>query len=183
MEKRISIEECIECLELQLKILNEREFECLPKELVDQLLYDEHSKEIIANREPDELIYEDISTINNMLKSVISISNVYVETLNSGKKANQIQITDFQVGSNGTCKLLYYNNGVKIKEYLLNVGKMIYSKSRNMIFLELKNILQNDEEYIAYSETEHGFGNIYPRIYFSRNEKLIISRKMTSREI
>lgn len=34
-----------------------------------------------------------------------------------------------------------------------------------------------DKEYVAYSETTHGFGNVYPRIFFSSNEKIILARK------
>ena len=33
-----------------------------------------------------------------------------------------------------------------------------------------------DKEYVAYSETTHGFGNVYPKIYFSSNEKIIIEK-------
>ena len=177
MGKRISIQKCIEYLELQRKILDERECELLSNELVTQLMYDEHSKKIIESSAPNEMIYEDMVTIIKMLKGIIPISNIYVESFSSGQKSKQIQITDFQVSVSGICKLLYYNKGTKIKEYLLHVKKMSYLNSSSVILLELDNISSVDEEYVAYSKTEHGFGNVYPRIYFSSNEKLIIKRK------
>lgn len=59
MNKRISIHQCIDYLELQCKLLSEREREMLSDELVSQLLYDEHSKTIIERAVPGQLIYEE----------------------------------------------------------------------------------------------------------------------------
>ena len=68
MNKRISIHQCIDYLELQRNLLDERERELLSNELVSRLLYDEHSKMIIERTKPDELIYEDKGTIFSMLR-------------------------------------------------------------------------------------------------------------------
>lgn len=43
--------------------------------------------------------------------------------------------------------------------------------------IELNDISLVDEGYIAYSAAGHGFGNEYPRVYFSSGEKIIIKRK------
>lgn len=102
MEKRISIQRCIEYLELQCKILNEREYELLLAEVVNQLLYDEHSKKIIAAGQPSELSYEDSATIYGMLRGIIPISDIFVEM--SVSKEKQIQVTDFQIGPGGICR-------------------------------------------------------------------------------
>ena len=177
MDKRISINQCIDYLELQRKLLNEREWELLSDELVSRLLYDEHCKMIVESAKPDEMIYEDTGTIFNMLRGVIPISKIMVRSNKDAHKEKQIQLTDFQVGSGGLCKLLYFNNGVKVKEYLLEISKMSYSNLKSDIVLELKDIEIVDKEYVAYSETTHGFGNGYSRIYFSSNEKIIIERK------
>ena len=177
MNKRISIHQCIDYLELQLNLLNERERELLSDELVSQLLYDEHSKMVIERAKPDELIYEDEGTIFSMLRGVIPISTIMVKSLNDKQKAKQIQLTDFQVGSGGICKMLYFNNGIKVKEYIMEINKMTYSHLNLDIVLELNDIDSVDKEYVAYSETVHGFGNVYPKILFSSNEKIIIKRK------
>ena len=177
MGKRISIQKCIEYLELQRKILNREEYELLSNEFVSQLLYDEYSKKIIACSKPDELTYKDAAIITHMLRDIIPISNIFVKSLHSDKNIKQIQITDFQVGMDGICKLLYYNKGIKIKEYLLNISKMNYSNYSSVISLELNDISLVDEGYIAYSAAGHGFGNEYPRVYFSSGEKIIIKRK------
>lgn len=100
-----------------------------------------------------------------------------LKSLHSDQNIKQIQITDFQVGMDGICKLLYYNKGIKIKEYLLNISKMNYSNYSSVISLELNDISLVDEGYIAYSAAGHGFGNEYPRVYFSSGEKIIIKRK------
>lgn len=176
MNKRISIHQCIDYLELQCKLLSEREREMLSDELVSQLLYDEHSKTIIERAVPGQLIYEDKDIIFTMLKGIIPISKIKVISLIDEQKVKQIQLTDFQVGIGGVCKLLYFNNGIKVKEYLLEINKMSYSNLNSDIVLELNNIDLVDKEYVAYSETMHGFGNVYPKIFFSSNEKIIIEK-------
>lgn len=152
-------------------------YELLSNEFVSQLLYDEYSKKIIACSKPDELTYKDAAIITHMLRDIIPISNIFVKSLHSDQNIKQIQITDFQVGMDGICKLLYYNKGIKIKEYLLNISKMNYSNYSSVISLELNDISLVDEGYIAYSAAGHGFGNEYPRVYFSSGEKIIIKRK------
>ena len=163
-------------LELQRNLLDERERELLSNELVSRLLYDEHSKMIIERTKPDELIYEDKGTIFSMLRGVIPISKIMVKSLNDEQKTKQIQLTDFQVGSGGICKMLYFNNGIKVKEYIMKINKMTYSHLNLDIVLELNDIDSVDKEYVAYSETVRGFGNMYPKIYFSSDEKIIITK-------
>lgn len=128
----------------------------------------------IESAKPDELIYEDEGTIFSMLRGVIPISKIMVKSLNNEQKEKQIQLTDFRVGAGGICKMLYFNNGIKVKEYIMEINKMIYSHLSSDIVLEFNDIDSVDEEYVAYSETVHGFGNVYPKIYFSSNEKIII---------
>lgn len=137
------------------------------------MLYDEHSKTIIERAVPGQLIYEDKDTIFTMLKGIIPISKIKVKSLIDEQKVKQIQLTDFQVGIGGVCKLLYFNNGIKVKEYLLEINKMSYSNLNSDIVLELNNIDLVDKEYVAYSETMHGFGNVYPKIFFLRMKRLL----------
>lgn len=94
-----------------------------------------------------------------------------------GQRAKQIQLTDFQMGTDGICRFLYFNNGIKIKEYLLDISKMSYSNSNSNIVLELNDIEVDDKEYVAYSEITHGFMGICPKIYFTSKEKILIERK------
>lgn len=181
-------EKCAELATLEWMCRNVLEWEymkCMQKimkddptfyELVSRLLYDEHSKMIIERTKPDELIYEDKGTIFSMLRGVIPISKIMVKSLNDEQKAKQVQLTDFQVGSGGICKMLYFNNGIKVKEYIMEINKMIYSNLNLDIVLELNDIDSVDKEYVAYSETVRGFGNMYPKIYFSSDEKIIITK-------
>lgn len=50
---------------------------------------------------------------------------------------------------------------------------MIYSNLNLDIVLELNDIDSVDKEYVAYSETVRGFGNMYPKIYFLRMKRLL----------
>ena len=177
MNKRISINKCIDYLELQCKLLNEEDRELLSNDLVSQLLYDEHVKTVVEHSEPDEMIYEDKRIISNMLKGVVPISKIMIKSINLGQRVKQIQLTDFQMGTDGICRFLYFNNGIKIKEYLLDISKMSYSNSNSNIVLELNDIELDDKEYVAYSEISRGFMDTYPKIYFTSKEKILIERK------
>ena len=53
---------------------------------------------------PDELTYKDTAIISHMLRNIISISNIFVKSLHRGHKIKQIEITVFQVGTDGICK-------------------------------------------------------------------------------
>lgn len=134
---------------------------------------------LLADNEEYEIYIQQIElkgTIFSMLRGVIPISKIMVKSLNDEQKAKQIQLTDFQVGSGGICKMLYFNNGIKVKEYIMEINKMTYSHLNLDIVLELNDIDSVDKEYVAYSETVRGFGNMYPKIYFSSDEKIIITK-------
>ncbi len=177
MHKRISINQCIGFLELQCKLLDERERVLLSDDLVNRLLYDERREMIVARLEPDERIYNDKRNIIDALRGIIPISNIFIESINDEQKEKQIQLTNFQSDIDGVCKFLYFNKGVKVKEYLLNISKMKCFNSNSDIVLELEDIELDDKEYVAYSETEQGFINAYPRVYFSSKEKIIIKQR------
>ncbi len=172
MRKRISIEKCIEYLELQCKIIIEPESILNGK--IHQLQYEEYSKSVIANNEPDEVSYTDKSTILDMLKGIIMLADFYIESVEENWR-EQIQITDIVVGKEDSYKLLLYIEGNKIKEYLLNVKVMRCLKSNGEIILELGNDLKVVESYIPYAGSRHGFGNIYSQVYLSSNERIIIT--------
>jgi serine/threonine protein kinase len=174
MEKRISIQKCIEYMELQCQILKEDKRVYLSDDLMNKLLYDEYTKKIIARSKPDAMVYEDKVTIIKMLSDVIPISNIFVKSLKSDLTLKQIQVNDFHMGESGICSLLYYDNGIKRKEYLMSVKNMSYLNSNSDILLQLDNISSTDEEYIAYSRAQHGLGNVSPRIYFSADEQVVI---------
>ncbi len=178
MDGRITIEKCIEYLELQCKILDEKEQEFFPKEYMQQLLYDEHRKRIIANEEPTELAYEDKQTISRMLRGLISLSDVFVKSLFGEQRVKQIQVTDFQMRADGMCKLQYYIGGVKHKEYLFNIKKMICPKTNEKeVFLELEDVLIDEDGYMIYSSIGSFPENLYSKIQFTGKEKLIFRRR------
>lgn len=172
MRKRISIAKCIEYLELQCKIMIEPK--SISKGKIDQLQYEEYSKRVIANNEPDEVSYTDKNIISDMLKGIISLADFYIESIETNRR-EQIQITDIVAEQRDSCKLLLYIDGNKIKEYLLNIKVMRYSKSNGKIVLELGNDLKVTESYVPYAGSRRGFGNIYSQVYLSSNERIIIT--------
>ena len=60
---------------------------------------------------------------------------------------------------------------------MLKIWKMNYSSLISVITIELGDIPEVDKKYIAYSEARHGFGNVFPQIYLSSNERIIVLSK------
>lgn len=181
MEKRISIQKCIEYLELQCEILDNEGNNFLSNEVIDRLVYDERSKKVIAYNKLDEIIYTNKKTIIDMLREIISVSNIFVRTFYGEQNEKQIQVTNFDVDRDGICKLFYYNNGRKMKEYLLNISNMNCPNASSDILLELNDISSVEEDHVLYSNIRPGIGNEYSKIYFSSDEKIIIKGKCSSK--
>ena len=176
MNDRISIEKCIEYLVLQKSIIDERGNNSLEAGLLRQLQFEENCKKVIASNEPDELVYEDKRIMYEMLKGIASKANVFVKNLNDNQEGKQIQITDFFARADGLCQFTFYNNGKRMKEYLLCIKKMTYLKKKEMIILDLEDLDLVTQEYISYRECQKGFGNMFSKIYFSSDERIIITK-------
>lgn len=181
MDKRITIEKCIKYLELQKQIVVRNKREQLPAGFVQQLQYEENNRKIISKIEPDSLVYERKPDIYKVLEEIISVANVYIKNLSDERAVSQIQISDFSINSDGTCQLLYFYNGKKVKEYLCSIKKMTYSKKEELIILDLNDVNIVDQEYISFAESQKGFGNIYSRIILESNENIIITKPFNNR--
>lgn len=175
INNRMTIEQCIKYLELQKNIIEENK-EIVSQEQISRLQYDENSKKIIAEYKPEELIYEDKHSIYNIIQSVISVAIVCVQDAYNEETIKNIQITTLVANSNGTYKLLYYSNGRKLREYLIDIKKMIYSKKKQTIILELNDISPKDQNYVSFRECQRGFGDIYSKMFLSSNEKIYICK-------
>lgn len=172
MKERIPIEKCIEYLTLQKEIVEGQ----IPEALVRRLQYEEISKKIVATSEAEELVYEDKHVIYEMLNGIISKSNIFVKNLNDTKEDKQIQITDFLERADGICQFLFYSKGEKLKEYLLSIRKMRYTKKSETIVLELEDLELPTNEYVTYSECKKGFENMFSKICFSSKQQIFIEK-------
>lgn len=172
INKRITMGKCIEYLEIQKKIIEEK---TLSLGFINKLLYEENSRMTVARNEPDELVYEDQRIIYDMMRLVVQVATISVK---SSKDEKLIHISDFSVNSDGTCQLMYFSNGKKIRQYLMDVKRMTYSKHKELMILELNDIDIEDQEYISFGESQRGFGNIYTKIYLESYEKIIICKPL-----
>lgn len=178
MEKRISIQKCIEYLELQRKIINNQERNLLSEELISNLLYSEDSKRMLACTKPDELVFEDKKKIIGVLQNITKNSYIYVKTSEYGEEETRINVTDIKLERNGSFRLFYYDgSGIKIKEYLLCIKKIRCSCSNLQFILQLEDFSVNDESFVRFSDEIFYFGIECPNIYFTSKETLIIKRK------
>ncbi len=173
--KRITIEKCIEYLKWQKDIL-EDDINEFSHEKLKQFQYDEYSKAIIAKYVPSEFVYEEKQIIFEMLKDVVPIADIYINGIGDFARGKKIQISDFEVTSDKVCCLSYYYAGKRIKEYRLNIKKMICSKQTEDIILELDSLDMIDQGYVSYSEGVRNIGNEFSKIYLTSDEKVIIRR-------
>lgn len=176
MNKRIVIEKCIEYLKLQIQVLKGDTQERIVGNFVRQLQYEENSREIISKSKPDELVYKDKHSIYEILGKVIPFADIYVKSLYDKENIKQIQVSDFNVSSNGICKLLYYYNGKRIREYLFIAKKMTYSKQKRLMIFNLNDFDAVEKEYVSYDRSQGGFENTYPKIFFTSYEEIIVTK-------
>lgn len=173
--RRITIEKCIEYLEWQKCILAD-DIDELSNEKLKQFQYDEYSKEIIAKNTPSELVYQEKQIIFEMLKVVVPIADIYIKGVGDFAKGKKVKISDFEVASDKVCCLSYYYAGKRIKEYQLNIKKMICSKQTEDIILELDSLDIIDQRYVSFGEGVRNIGNVFSKIYLTPDEKVIIKK-------
>lgn len=176
MSRRITIGECIDYLEMQRQVFVEGSQDQLAEGIIRRLQYEEHCKKIVSRSEPDDLVYENKHTIYKMLGAVVSVADVYVKNLNDKENGKQIKISDINVNSDGTCLLLYYNSGRRIKEYLFSIKKVTYSKKKELMLIDLNHVDIINQEYISFGESQRSFGNAYPKIFFDSYEQIIVAK-------
>lgn len=175
-DRRITIEKCIEYLTWQKMVLAYNEGERFPDEKIKQFQYDEYSKEMIAQNIPSELIYEEKQMIFELLKNIIPIAEVYIKGLGDFSKGKKIQISDFDVVSDKVSRLSYYYAGKRIKEYQLNIKKMICSKLTDDIILELESLDIVEQGYVSFEESIGDISNMFSKIYLTPNENIIVKK-------
>lgn len=174
INKRITMGKCVEYLEMQKKIIEEK-MEMLSLDVLHKLQYEENSRMTVARNEPDELIYEERHSIYDMMRLIVPVAAI---TVKDSKDEKMIEVSDFSVNADGTCQLMYFANGKKIKQYLINIKRMTYSKQKELIILELNDINIEDQAFVSFRESQKGFGNIYSKIYLDSYEKIIICKPL-----
>ncbi len=101
---------------------------------------------------------------------------IYINGIGDFARGKKIQISDFEVASDKVCCLSYYYAGKRIKEYRLNIKKMICSKQTEDIILELDSLDIIDQGYVSFGEGVRNIGNEFSKIYLTSDEKVIIRK-------
>ena len=104
------------------------------------------------------------------------ISKIEVINLKNGR-SNNIVATDFDVINEEYCRLVYYSNGKKIKEYILNIKNVSYSYEKDQLTVALNDAEPFDHDCLSYEESLKIFNCPSVKIQLSGNEKLIMSSK------
>ena len=173
MNKRITIDKCIEYLRLQREIYNETGQ--VSEEVLKQLQYDEESKRITEKNSPDEKVYADIGVICEMLQRVIP--NAEISVKDKGRLDEKpIKITNFNVLTGNTIRLLSYFNGKKVCEYMAKIKKMVCNVKNGTIEIELDDFPVEDFDNASYDKGQNILEMMTFKEYFSANQQIIISK-------
>lgn len=174
--ERITIDECICYLKQQEKIINGD----VSEEEINNLRYEEVSKELVNQNVPDGYIYNDYEKIYNLLSPIVEISSIYLQNVNEPREKRQIQVTSMDILKDGMAKFNFYLQGKKIKEYLFKVKTLRYlcsdSMSSHPIIVSLENIEIYDEGYSIFGAARLSFGNEDKKIIITDDYEIVIER-------
>lgn len=127
MNKRITIEECVNYLELQLNILDNK----IEEAKVNKLCNNEKCYEFINSTSPDKLIYTDSMKIYSYIDRICDISKVFIQYINDlSLPEQQLKINKFTHSSNGIGTFYIFINGQKVKEYFFKVRYMEFLNNK-----------------------------------------------------
>ena len=177
ISKRITINDCIKLLEYQKQIAVNPD--SISSKELKTLQYEEESRRMVLQNEPDEIIYLDEASISNILqkisKGLISVSVINI-TDTENNQLRQIQTTNLIVDSDNICRFEFFVSGKKVKEYLANVNKIVHHKKDETYILLPGELDADTSEYISFGESLTGFNVNSPKIYLTPKEKIILSK-------
>ena len=174
LSKRININECIRLLMLQKEIITNPNSPGLPTR-INAFVYDENRKEVVAQSEPTELVYEDTHVINRMLNQLLSISNVYIKNNIDGDPEKQIDVSRYDLHPDDNECIFYFdsNEGISIS-YHMYIKRMVCASHSDEIILELDTYENPPSGYIRYGSKQLPLPNMQ---YYLTNSENIILRK------
>lgn len=174
--KRITIEKCIDYIKKQIDILNIKEGDISKEKELNQLLYDESNAEIKSKIEPDELIFRNYESINEILDTMFKVGKVKIK---SAGYEEEIQIENYSYEKTGLCVLNLTKVGIfkrsifcKIK-HVKQIKENFESEQEDRYIICLEDFEHNDE-YVSYQQSKRDFFS--EKIYLSNMEEVIISR-------
>ncbi len=179
MTERITIDECIFYIKQQERIIKGD----ISEEEINNLRYEEVSKEFVNQNVPGGYIYNDYKKIYNLLSPIVEISSIYLQNTNEPMDKRKIQVTSLDILKDGMAKFNFYLHRKKIKEYLFKVKTLTYLCSDSMsstIVVSLENIEIYDGEYSIFGAARLPFGNEDKKVIITDDYKILIENNNKS---
>lgn len=168
MNDRMSISECIDCVDEQIALLSDSVHFDTYK--LQHLIYEENCREIIESNIPDEVSYTDHIVIMKMIVGLIRNAEISID---NNLFTQKIQVAVAHDDSEGYIYCDSYADGRKVCEYVFKVNKMICSNKNDAVTLMIDKI---DEErmqgrgYIKYGGRNQAYG--LKRYYLTENQSI-----------
>lgn len=122
-EERITIDECVECLEEQRLIVNNQHTD------IEQLIYEEKIAEIVANEEPSEISYVDMKVIHDILTS--SKFNISME-FSDAVTNRQISLNFIDLYEDVENRMFLFEDDIK-RKVLMRIEKITIQKDKTFV--------------------------------------------------
>lgn len=133
---RITIDQCIEYMQRQIRIIRGEE----PENLIRALCYDEQIKQAKEEILVEETIVTDIQEIYKTIKRVIETAYIFVESAdkkNPHAERKQIYVQACRIKSDKVIDLIQYQDGAEPIIFRICVDKMRIQMKKNTITIQL----------------------------------------------
>lgn len=178
MNDRITINDCIELLEEQMKILSN---DPLWQQKTPGYIYIENTRKIIEQNNPTVKEYNDPKIIDEMLNGIIGHSDTYIKTVYD--EPAKVSIMDCRKISDNEYYLFASNGFSSAMSFHIKILKMVYHLPDSSIHLELQNFNSSNPNEIMYADMvkQRKEGIILPvTCQLAKNEGIIFKKPSTS---
>lgn len=177
IDHRITMSQCRDLLQQQLKIVRQIESsDLLSQDQIQYYIYQEATKQIIAQNNSNANEYTEEAPITAMLDGLRGNSIMYIRGINA-KWIPPIRITAYEPLSEKEYLLHHFDNNQILASYHIYVEKMIYYPCSEEIHFILANpqIANNSDEIILSEEiTKKNLEPKRPPVYRLTNKETVL---------
>jgi len=177
IDHRITMFQCRDLLQQQLKIVRQKEkSDLLSQEQMQHYLYQEATKQVIAQNNTNANEYTEETPITAMLDVLMGNSIMYLQEIN-GKEIPPIKITAYEPLSEKEYLLHHFDDNQILASYHIYVEKMIYYPSSEEIRFVLTNppkAYDNDEITLSEGIIKKYQRPQRPTVYRLTNREIVL---------
>lgn len=177
IDHRITMSQCRDLLQQQLKIVRQKEkSDLISQDQMQYYIYQEATKQVIAQNNTNANEYTEETLITAMLDVLMGNSIMYLQGT-KGKENQPIKITTYEPLSEKEYLLHHFDNNQILASYHIYVEKMIYYPSSGEIRFVLSNppkANDNDEITLPEGTIKMNYWPQRPTVYRLTNREIVL---------